>query len=55
MPGATNGPVGRRAVVLAATAGAVGAALSRPAHAAGFGWTDDGANYVVDTLERKLL
>ena len=49
MPGATNGPVGRRAVVLAATAGAVGAALSRPAQAAGFGWTDDGANYVVDT------
>ncbi|MEU0999757.1 rhamnogalacturonan lyase B N-terminal domain-containing protein [Streptomyces tibetensis] len=49
MPGATNRPVGRRAVVLAATAGAVGAALARPAHAAGFGWSDDGANYVVDT------
>ncbi|MEU3086805.1 rhamnogalacturonan lyase B N-terminal domain-containing protein [Streptomyces massasporeus] len=49
MPGATNRPVGRRAVVLAATAGAVGAALARPAHAAGFGWTDDGAHYVVDT------
>ncbi|MCX3287741.1 polysaccharide lyase family protein [Streptomyces sp. NEAU-H22] len=49
MPGATNRPVGRRSVVLAATAGAVGAALASPAHAAGFGWTDDGANYVVDT------
>ncbi|MFG3718595.1 rhamnogalacturonan lyase B N-terminal domain-containing protein [Streptomyces massasporeus] len=49
MPGATNRPVGRRAVVLAATAGAVGAALARPAHAAGFGWSDDGAHYVVDT------
>lgn len=40
MPRATNTPV---------AAGAVGAALARPAHAAGFGWTDDGANYVVDT------
>ncbi|NEE15742.1 rhamnogalacturonase B precursor [Streptomyces sp. SID7499] len=49
MPGATNRPVGRRAVVLAATAGAVGAALARPAHAAGFGWSDDGAHFVVDT------
>ncbi|AMW13655.1 rhamnogalacturonase B precursor [Streptomyces qaidamensis] len=49
MPGATNRPVGRRTVVLAATAGAVGAALARPAHAAGFGYTDDGSNYVVDT------
>ncbi|MFD5944809.1 rhamnogalacturonan lyase B N-terminal domain-containing protein [Streptomyces collinus] len=49
MPGATNRPVGRRTVVLAATAGAVGTALARPAHAAGFGYTDDGSNYVVDT------
>ncbi|MFE9024908.1 rhamnogalacturonan lyase B N-terminal domain-containing protein [Streptomyces iakyrus] len=49
MPGATNRPVGRRTVVLAATAGAVGAALARPAHAAGFGYTDDGSNHVVDT------
>ncbi|MEV7063045.1 rhamnogalacturonan lyase B N-terminal domain-containing protein [Streptomyces collinus] len=49
MPGATNRPVGRRTVVLAATAGAAGAALARPAHAAGFGYTDDGSNYVVDT------
>ncbi|MFF9028251.1 rhamnogalacturonan lyase B N-terminal domain-containing protein [Streptomyces iakyrus] len=49
MPGATNRPVGRRTVVLAATAGAVGTALARPAHAAGFGHTDDGSNHVVDT------
>ncbi|MEU7719284.1 rhamnogalacturonan lyase B N-terminal domain-containing protein [Streptomyces tibetensis] len=49
MPGPTNRPVGRRTVVLAAGAGAVGAALARTAHAAGFGWSDDGANYVVDT------
>ncbi|MFF5964606.1 rhamnogalacturonan lyase B N-terminal domain-containing protein [Streptomyces collinus] len=49
MPGATNRPVGRRSVVLAATAGAAGAALARPAHAAGFGYTDDGSNHVVDT------
>jgi rhamnogalacturonan endolyase len=49
MPGATNRPVGRRTVVLAATAGAAGAALARPAHAAGFGYSDDGSNYVVDT------
>lgn len=49
MPGATNRPVGRRTVVLAATAGAVGAALTRTAHAAGFGYSDDGSHYVVDT------
>lgn len=49
MPGATNRPVGRRTVVLAATAGAVGAALARPAHATGYGYTDDGSNYVIDT------
>ncbi|MFD5231667.1 rhamnogalacturonan lyase B N-terminal domain-containing protein [Streptomyces qaidamensis] len=49
MPGAMNRPVGRRTVVLAATAGAAGAALARPAHAAGFGYTDDGSDYVVDT------
>ncbi|MFJ8590965.1 rhamnogalacturonan lyase B N-terminal domain-containing protein [Streptomyces sp. NPDC093598] len=55
MPGATNRPVGRRTVVLAATAGAVGAALTRPALAAGFGWTDDGANYVVDTGAQLVL
>lgn len=55
MPGATNRPVRRRTVVLAATAGAVGAALARPAHAAGFGWTDDGANYVVDTGAQLVL
>ncbi|MFF7765891.1 rhamnogalacturonan lyase B N-terminal domain-containing protein [Streptomyces massasporeus] len=55
MPGATNRPVGRRAVVLAATAGAVGAALARRAHAAGFGWSDDGANYVVDTGAQLVL
>ncbi|MEU9570795.1 rhamnogalacturonan lyase B N-terminal domain-containing protein [Streptomyces massasporeus] len=55
MPGATNRPVGRRTVVLAATAGAVGAALPRPAHAAGFGWTDDGSHYVVDTGAQLVL
>ncbi|MFF8394094.1 rhamnogalacturonan lyase B N-terminal domain-containing protein [Streptomyces sp. NPDC016172] len=55
MPGATNRPVGRRTVVLAATAGAVGAALTRTAHAAGFGWTDDGSHYVVDTGAQLVL
>ncbi|MER7476116.1 rhamnogalacturonan lyase B N-terminal domain-containing protein [Streptomyces sp. NPDC126510] len=55
MPGPTNRPVGRRTVVLAAGAGAVGAALTRTAHAAGFGWTDDGADYVVDTGAQLVL
>ncbi|MFE7897632.1 rhamnogalacturonan lyase B N-terminal domain-containing protein [Streptomyces sp. NPDC057424] len=48
MPGPTNRPVGRRAVVLGATA-VVGAALTGTGHAAGFGHTDDGSHYVVDT------
>jgi rhamnogalacturonan endolyase len=46
--GSANRPVGRRAFVLGATA-AAGTALTGTAHAAGFGWTDDGSNYVVDT------
>ncbi|GGW49731.1 rhamnogalacturonan lyase B N-terminal domain-containing protein [Streptomyces caelestis] len=48
MSGSANRPVGRRAFVLGATA-AAGTALTGTAHAAGFGWTDDGSNYVVDT------
>ncbi|MFF9804674.1 rhamnogalacturonan lyase B N-terminal domain-containing protein [Streptomyces coeruleorubidus] len=48
MPGSANRPVRRRAFVLGATA-AAGAALTGTAHAAGFGWTDDGSDYVVDT------
>ncbi|MET9681568.1 rhamnogalacturonan lyase B N-terminal domain-containing protein [Streptomyces coeruleorubidus] len=48
MSGSANRPVGRRAFVLGATAVA-GTALTGNAHAAGFGWTDDGSNYVVDT------
>ncbi|MEU0672810.1 rhamnogalacturonan lyase B N-terminal domain-containing protein [Streptomyces sp. NPDC006172] len=46
-------PVRRRTFVLgaAAAAGATAVAgpLSAPAAAAGFGWTDDGSHYVVDT------
>ncbi|GGS38568.1 rhamnogalacturonan lyase B N-terminal domain-containing protein [Streptomyces violaceus] len=48
MSGSANRPVGRRAFVLAATA-AAGTALTGTAHAAGFGYSDDGSNYVVDT------
>ncbi|MDG9709284.1 rhamnogalacturonan lyase B N-terminal domain-containing protein [Streptomyces sp. DH10] len=48
MPGFANRPVRRRAFVLGATA-AAGAALTGRAHAAGFGWRDDGSTYVVDT------
>ncbi|MCX5424568.1 rhamnogalacturonan lyase B N-terminal domain-containing protein [Streptomyces sp. NBC_00078] len=50
-----NRPVGRRTFVLgsAAAAGTAAAALAGPlagaAAAAGFGWSDDGSNYVVDT------
>ncbi|MFJ4973767.1 rhamnogalacturonan lyase B N-terminal domain-containing protein [Streptomyces coeruleorubidus] len=48
MPGSANRPVRRRAFVLGATA-AAGTALTGTAHAAGFGWSDDGSTYVVDT------
>ncbi len=47
MSGSANRPVGRRTFVLAATA--AGTALTGTAHAAGFGYRDDGSNYVVDT------
>ncbi|WP_405507988.1 rhamnogalacturonan lyase B N-terminal domain-containing protein [Streptomyces purpurascens] len=48
MSGSANRPVGRRAFVLAATA--AGTALTvGTAHAAAFGYSDDGSNYVVDT------
>ncbi|MGW0187826.1 rhamnogalacturonan lyase B N-terminal domain-containing protein [Streptomyces sp. NPDC003362] len=53
MPGSANRPVGRRSLVLGAAAAAGVAALGGPlagsASAAAFGWSDDGANYVVDT------
>ncbi|MFD5400235.1 rhamnogalacturonan lyase B N-terminal domain-containing protein [Streptomyces griseorubiginosus] len=48
-----NRPVGRRTFVLGTAAAAGTAALAGPlartASAAGFGWTDDGSHYVVDT------
>ncbi|MFM9608921.1 rhamnogalacturonase B precursor [Streptomyces sp. V2] len=50
---ATATGVGRRAFVVGAAAAAGTAALAGPlaanASAAGFGWSDDGSNYVVDT------
>lgn len=53
MPGSVNRPVRRRTFVLGSAAAAGAAALGGPlaptASAAGFGWSDDGANYVVDT------
>ncbi|MEU2280755.1 rhamnogalacturonan lyase B N-terminal domain-containing protein [Streptomyces sp. NPDC013178] len=53
MSGSVNRPVRRRAFVLgsAAAAGSVALAgpLAGPASAAGFGYTDDGTHYVVDT------
>ncbi|MBO4254931.1 rhamnogalacturonan lyase B N-terminal domain-containing protein [Streptomyces griseorubiginosus] len=48
-----NRPVGRRTFVLGTAATASAAALAGPlagsASAAGFGWSDDGSHYVVDT------
>lgn len=48
-----NRPVGRRTFVLGTAAAAGTAALAGPlagsASAAGFGWSDDGSHYVVDT------
>jgi rhamnogalacturonan endolyase len=53
MPGSAHRPVGRRSFVLGTAAAAGTAALGGPlagsASAAAFGWSDDGANYVVDT------
>ncbi|KOV69321.1 rhamnogalacturonan lyase B N-terminal domain-containing protein [Streptomyces sp. MMG1121] len=53
MSGSSNGGVARRAFVLGTAAAAGAAALAGPlapaASAAGFGWSDDGSNYVVDT------
>ncbi|MEV5873056.1 rhamnogalacturonan lyase B N-terminal domain-containing protein [Streptomyces sp. NPDC052101] len=53
MSGSPNGAVARRAFVLGTAAAAGAAALAGPlagsAAAAGFGWSDDGSNYVVDT------
>ncbi|MCI3271519.1 rhamnogalacturonan lyase B N-terminal domain-containing protein [Streptomyces cylindrosporus] len=53
MSGSTGRPLGRRTFVLGASAAAGTAALAGPlagtASAAGFGWSDDGSNYVVDT------
>ncbi|MEU5597749.1 rhamnogalacturonan lyase B N-terminal domain-containing protein [Streptomyces sp. NPDC020298] len=53
MPESVNSPVGRRTFVLGAAAAAGSAALAGPlaasASAAGFGYSDDGSNYVVDT------
>ncbi|WP_340375067.1 rhamnogalacturonan lyase B N-terminal domain-containing protein [Streptomyces sp. SS7] len=53
MSGSDSHPVRRRTFVLSAAAAAGTAALAgplaSPASAAGFGWSDDGSNYVVDT------
>ncbi|MGY5057978.1 rhamnogalacturonan lyase B N-terminal domain-containing protein [Streptomyces sp. 900105755] len=53
MSGATGRPLGRRTFVLGSAAAAGAAALAGPlagtAAAAGFGWSDDGSDYVVDT------
>ncbi|MFG3015309.1 rhamnogalacturonan lyase B N-terminal domain-containing protein [Streptomyces cinerochromogenes] len=53
MSGSPDRAVSRRALVVGAAAAAGSAALAGPlagaASAAGFGWRDDGANYVVDT------
>jgi rhamnogalacturonan endolyase len=53
MSGSVNRPVRRRTFVLGTAAAAGSAALTGPlassAAAAGFGWSDDGSNYVVDT------
>ncbi|MEW1640946.1 MULTISPECIES: rhamnogalacturonan lyase B N-terminal domain-containing protein [unclassified Streptomyces] len=53
MSGSVNRPVRRRTFVLGTAVAAGSAALAGPlapsASAAGFGYTDDGSNYVVDT------
>ncbi|MGW7408196.1 rhamnogalacturonan lyase B N-terminal domain-containing protein [Streptomyces sp. NPDC054833] len=53
MSGSPNRPIGRRTFVAGTLAAAGAAALAGPlagsASAAGFGWSDDGSNYVVDT------
>ncbi|ALV32633.1 rhamnogalacturonan lyase B N-terminal domain-containing protein [Streptomyces sp. CdTB01] len=53
MSDTANRPVGRRTFVLGSAAAAGTAALAGPlapsASAAGFGWSDDGSHYVVDT------
>ncbi|MFF4572993.1 rhamnogalacturonan lyase B N-terminal domain-containing protein [Streptomyces sp. NPDC001410] len=53
MSGSGSSMVRRRTFVLGSAAGAASAALADPlagsAAAAGFGWSDDGSNYVVDT------
>ncbi|MEU6588246.1 rhamnogalacturonan lyase B N-terminal domain-containing protein [Streptomyces sp. NPDC046881] len=53
MSGSPDSAVTRRAFVVGAAAAAGSAALAGPlataASAAGFGWSDDGSNYVVDT------
>ncbi|MGY5014890.1 rhamnogalacturonan lyase B N-terminal domain-containing protein [Streptomyces sp. 900105755] len=53
MSGSTGRPLGRRTFVLGSAAAAGAAALAGPlagtAAAAGFGWSDDGSDYVVDT------
>ena len=53
MSGSENRPVRRRTFVIGTAAAAGTAALAGPlaagAAAAGFGWSDDGSNYVVDT------
>ncbi|MGW7422139.1 rhamnogalacturonan lyase B N-terminal domain-containing protein [Streptomyces sp. NPDC054813] len=53
MSGVNGRPLGRRTFVLGSAAAAGTAALAGPlattASAAGFGWSDDGSHYVVDT------
>jgi rhamnogalacturonan endolyase len=59
MSDTANRPVGRRTFVLGSAAAAGTAALSGPlagrAAAAGFGWSDDGSDYVVDTGASLVL
>ncbi|MDQ0937335.1 rhamnogalacturonan lyase B N-terminal domain-containing protein [Streptomyces turgidiscabies] len=49
MSAANDRHLSRRALVLGASATAAGLALPGTARAAGFGYTDDGTNYVIDT------
>ncbi|MFJ3303658.1 rhamnogalacturonan lyase B N-terminal domain-containing protein [Streptomyces sp. NPDC086549] len=59
MSGSTDRSVRRRTFVLGTAAAAGSAALAGPlagtASAAGFGWSDDGSNYVVDTGANLVL
>ncbi|MFI6661633.1 rhamnogalacturonan lyase B N-terminal domain-containing protein [Streptomyces sp. NPDC050523] len=55
MSDTANRAVGRRTFVLGSAAATATAALAGRASAAGFGWSDDGSNYVVDTGASLVL